>query len=285
MILTKELETTISHLNINYYRSLGYTNIKCNQRITIPVDHLPKDSNLKILVRCEICKCEKESIYQKYNKNISKYSLYTCVKCSSIKNKKTYFEKYGMENYVNTELQKKIRKDKYDKITQEIEIRGYINCIKCKIDTELSEFLVKNGRYKHVCRKCRNTNAYNSRNNKPHIKAWRNVLKGYLFRKQLKKEDRTLNLLKYTPDELRYHISNLFINDMSWENYGKKWHIDHIIHLSFFKDDTPCNVVNCLENLRPYNKEMNISRHNNLDDDCIKLISKYKTYIKEEYIK
>ena len=56
MILTKELETTISHLNINYYRSLGYTNIKCNQRITIPVDHLPKDSNLKILVRCEICK-------------------------------------------------------------------------------------------------------------------------------------------------------------------------------------------------------------------------------------
>ena len=90
--------------------------------------------------------------------------------------------------------------------------------------------------------------------------------------------------MKYSPEELKIHISSQFDDTMDWGNHGKVWHIDHIIHVTLFKDDAPIHVVNSLDNLRPLNARSNISRHNNLDYDCLMLIEKYKTYIKEEYI-
>jgi hypothetical protein len=59
--------------------------------------------------------------------------------------------------------------------------------------------------------------------------------------------------------------------------------VDHIVHLTLFRDDTPCYIVNELSNLRPLNSKLNISRHNNLDDDCLKMMVKYQDYIKDEY--
>ena len=284
MILSKEVITGISHLNVEYYKSLGY-DAKCNNKLLVSVEHLSKESNMKVLVKCDVCGSEKWLHYQKYTKNISKYNLYTCsVNCAQFKIKKTNLDKYGYEDYVNTEELKKTVKIKYDKITEEIEKKGHIYCIKCNNERNLSEYLVKNGRYKHICRECRNISFYENRNKSPHIKVWRGVLRGYLLRKNLKKNDKTFIMLGYSPDELRCHINKLFDSSMNWENYGE-WHIDHIIHVSFFKDDTPINIANSLENLRPLKADMNISRHNNIDDDCNNLMCKYKTYIKEEYIK
>lgn len=283
MILSKEIITGISHLNIEYYKSLGY-DAKCNNKLKVLVEHLPKESNLKVLVKCDVCGYEKWINYQKYTRNISKYNLYTCNSvCSRIKVMKTNKEKYGDENYVNTEELKKTVKIKYDKITEDIEKRGYICCIKCNVEKNLSDYLVKGGRYKHICRLCRNDKFYINRNKKPHVKAWRSILRGYLLRKNVKKTDKTLLLLGYSPEELRLHISKLFDKTMNWDNYGE-WHIDHIIHVSFFKDDTPVFIANSLDNLRPLKSIDNMIRHNNVDNDCINLINKYKTYIKEKYI-
>ena len=102
-------------------------------------------------------------------------------------------------------------------------------------------------------------------------------------RKTLFKIDKTYNLLKYTPDELKSNLESKFYDDLSWENYGKKWQIDHIVHVSLFKDDTPFHIANSLDNLRPLEKITNISRGNKIDDDCIKLMNRYKNFIKEEY--
>lgn len=284
MIITKELLTSISHLNILYYKSIGFTNAKCNTKITVTVDQLPKESNLKIEVQCDICKNIKYISYQKYNKNILKYNIYSCsTTCSQSKIKKTNLEKYGDENYVNIHKLKETVKFKYDIITNEIINIGYIKCIKCFTHQKLCHFLIKNGRYKHICRSCRNIKHYENLNKNPHIKAWRSVLKGYIERTNMKKSDRTFNLLKYSPKELKEHISSLFNDSMTWDNYGE-WHIDHIVHVSLFKSDTPCYIVNELSNLRPLSSSLNISRHNNLDNDCLLLLDKYKTYIKEEYI-
>lgn len=284
MILDEFIETTISHLNVKYYKSLGYKDIKCNQKIKIPVVHLPIESNLKIKVKCDVCENEKILAYQKYNKNIRKYNIYTCnSSCAQFKNRLTLKETYGQENFNRSEENKLKTKEKYDRITKEIEEIGYINCLKCKIDKVLSEYLVKNGRYKHICRLCRNEKSYINRNKSPHIKAWRSVLRGFLSRTKIKKKDSTIKLLKYTPDDLRCHIEKLFTQDMSWDNYGN-WHIDHIVHLTLFKEDAPCHIVNELSNLRPLNSKINISRHNKIDDDCLSLMVRYKTYIKDEYI-
>lgn len=285
MIISTEITTTISHLNIEHYKSIGFINIKCNQKIKVLVVHLPKDSNLKIEVKCDICENHKIISYQKYNKNISRCGFYTCDNsCAQIKNKMTLKERYNDENYNNADMQKETVRIKYDKITNDIIRCGYINCIKCKLNKNLDEFLFNHFRYKHICRECRNYAFYTNRNKNPHILAWRNILRGYLLRNEIKKNDSTFNLLKYTPDDLRKHISDLFTLDMDWSNYGTKWQIDHIVHVSFFRSDAPVHIVNGLLNLRPLDKFLNMSRHNKLDNDCLSLISNYQTYVLDEYI-
>lgn len=78
-----------------------------------------------------------------------------------------------------------------------------------------------------------------------------------------------------------------FIFKLLFRQYSLIFYVNFLIPecKSYQSYYTPCEIVNSLENLRPYNKRMNISRHNNMDNDCIELLSKYKTYIKEEYIK
>jgi len=61
-------------------------------------------------------------------------------------------------------------------------------------------------------------------------------------------------ILGYTPKELIDCLESQFVDGMCWENYGK-WHVDHIIPVSFFVFDSPCDVEfkMCwrLENLQP----------------------------------
>ena len=109
-------------------------------------------------------------------------------------------------------------------------------------------------------------------------------MRWYLLRKNLPKTDRTLNLLKYSPEELKLHIESRFDDTMTWGNYGKIWQIDHIIPVSLFRDDAPIDVVNSLENLRPLDKIVNITRKNKLDSLGITIIHKFKTYLKENSI-
>jgi hypothetical protein len=49
------------------------------------------------------------------------------------------------------------------------------------------------------------------------------------------KKTHTLDILGCSPFEFRLYIENKFIEDMSWDNYGRgkhKWNLDHIIPLS-----------------------------------------------------
>jgi hypothetical protein len=91
------------------------------------------------------------------------------------------------------------------------------------------------------------------------VLAWRAILNNTLKRFNTKKEDKTINLLGYSASELKKHIESLFLEGMSWENYGD-WHIDHIKMVSTFDKETPMNIVNSLDNLRPLWAEDNCSR-------------------------
>lgn len=74
-------------------------------------------------------------------------------------------------------------------------------------------------------------------------------------------------LVGYTRKELKIHIEKLFKNGMTWENRGK-WHIDHIVPVSFFKynstDDVEFKYCWSLNNLQPLWAEDNISKGDNL---------------------
>jgi len=94
---------------------------------------------------------------------------------------------------------------------------------------------------------------------KPYLLAWRSVLTNTLKRLKRKKEEETIKLLGYSALQLKEHIENLFLEGMSWDNYGE-WHIDHKKMVSSFDPETPIHIVNSLDNLRPLWAEDNCSR-------------------------
>lgn len=65
------------------------------------------------------------------------------------------------------------------------------------------------------------------------------------------KESRTEKMLGYSQAELREHIENQFVDDMSWEN-RQSFHIDHIIPIKFFmdRDISDPSIINALGNLQ-----------------------------------
>ena len=56
-----------------------------------------------------------------------------------------------------------------------------------------------------------------------------------------RKNNKTFVMLGYTPEQLKKHLEKQFTKGMTWDNYGK-WHIDHIIPVSFFEYVSPDDV-------------------------------------------
>lgn len=110
MLLTKTIQIrTRKNANIKYYLFLGYSKIE--EYIDVDIKDIPKNSNIKVLVKCDICGKEKNIVYQKYNKNIEKYNFYSCSqKCAKEKKISTNLNKYGVEfASQNKDIKEKIK--------------------------------------------------------------------------------------------------------------------------------------------------------------------------------
>jgi hypothetical protein len=79
---------------------------------------------------------------------------------------------------------------------------------------------------------------------------YRNSLKTVLKRLNIDKDDKTIELLGYSPTDFKLHLESLFEEGMSWSNHGE-WHIDHIKPISIFEKGTPVSIINSLDNLQP----------------------------------
>ena len=97
------------------------------------------------------------------------------------------------------------------------------------------------------------------RTNSPHMIAWRSVLRNSLKRFGSLKEGKTIDLLGYSATQLKEHIEKRFIDDMTWDNYGK-WEIDHIKEVCTFDKESPMSVVNSLDNLQPLWRKDNLNK-------------------------
>ena len=82
--------------NIKHYKNLGY-DVKANDVICVPVEHLPLGARSEVKLTCDICGKEYSKPYKRYVKQHT-YDLDTCSACKSIKSKQTCIEKYGVEN-------------------------------------------------------------------------------------------------------------------------------------------------------------------------------------------
>jgi hypothetical protein len=80
----------------------------------------------------------------------------------------------------------------------------------------------------------------------------RGALMASINGKIIKKIDSNRNLLGISFSELKTYLENLFLEGMSWDNYGE-WQIDHIIPCSFFDLTIEENQRICFnyKNLQP----------------------------------
>jgi hypothetical protein len=110
MIISKYVDIIVNNKSVKYYKLLGY-NIKGGDKINIPIEHLQKNSAVKVNVECSNCHSIQNITYQKYNFNIDRGGKYYCKHCNNITLKKTFNKKYNVNNPLQLEVIKnKIRK-------------------------------------------------------------------------------------------------------------------------------------------------------------------------------
>lgn len=81
----------------------------------------------------------------------------------------------------------------------------------------------------------------------------------------------TFKLLGYSLNQLMRHLEKRFQPDMTWENYGEGWHVDHIIPLAAHNyetvDDIDFNKAWSLKNLQPLWGPDNNSKSDKLEKE------------------
>lgn len=107
----------------------------------------------------------------------------------------------------------------------------------------------------------------------------------YLLKKlkkyNLKKTNSTLTYLGCDMEFFRRHISSFFTEEMSWDNYGKVWEIDHTIPCASWDHTDDFQLFCCwnYRNLRPMIKEENRSKGDNFSGDKkMKYINRMKKH-------
>lgn len=79
----------------------------------------------------------------------------------------------------------------------------------------------------------------------------------YLFGHRYTKNSNTYKMICKTQEEFRDYLTSLFNENMSWENYGSYWEIDHIVPLKTGTTESEIWDLCHYSNLRPLEKERN----------------------------
>jgi hypothetical protein len=88
----------------------------------------------------------------------------------------------------------------------------------------------------------------------------RKILRGSLKRGLFDGEKSILEYLDCSLEEIKAHIESMFSPEMTWDNHGKIWDIDHIEPLCSFDltDDFQIKRATRKDNLRPLIKQLNL---------------------------
>lgn len=96
------------------------------------------------------------------------------------------------------------------------------------------------------------------------------------------KVDSTIELLGCSYSQLKKWIEFQMADGFTWENYGKLWHIDHMIPVSAFEIENIEKQKQCFNwsNLRPLLASTNLHKHNRINlPECIDHIELTHNYI------
>lgn len=237
---------------------------KCN--VEKPLSEYYLQSPQYYQAKCKICFKEtnkewvnknKEKVKQYYKDN--KIELIEKSK-NKYKNNKEYFQNYYQEYYSDPE--NKIIRSKKMKIWRE-ENPNYQKEYYYKNKETLLPYYRKWNKEYYL--------------KNPHLRRWRNLLNNSLKQLNTSKQDNTIELLKYSPIELKEHLES---QGMDWD----KHQIDHKIPVTWFKSNTPPHIVNDLRNLHPSSPEENKSKSNIFGNSVpLSYIYDIEQYIKNKY--
>lgn len=208
---------------------------------------------------------EKYTVYvqrKKYKGKIYEYKRIICTECKINKRKEHYIE--------NKQYELKRNKNWRDKNPEKLTLIARISSLKHR--KKIQNLKITDSEAYAIIREKRNKLTSNWKKNNPEKK---NKLQR-LYRKRRKARDpsfkllqncrthiykvlkgnikskKTKELLGCTVEELKRYLSNKFVDNMSFENYGK-WHIDHIIPCASFDFSKPEEQAKCFHytNLQP----------------------------------
>jgi flagellar biosynthesis chaperone FliJ len=206
---------------------------------------------------CNKCGVQKEN--EEYHKGRNSCKL--CVKeydrVKYLKNIDTYLKKSKETYYKNPEYQKKWVDSNRDKVN--LTSKKWRNNNKEKHTQS-----VLNSRNKNIIRY--NEYMVSRRNNDSLFKLScniRNRIGKFLSVNNINKKNKTFELVGVTPIELKEYLEKLFTVGMCWDNYGE-WHIDHIIPLSFAKNEEEIYKLCHYTNLQPLWAEENLKKSNKI---------------------
>lgn len=90
-----------------------------------------------------------------------------------------------------------------------------------------------------------------------------------LKRRKSAKNNKLEMLLGYTISDLMSHLERLFAPEMTWENYGSYWHVDHVKPDSWFdyidSEDEKFKECWALKNLQPLTAKNNYAKGNRFE--------------------
>jgi hypothetical protein len=88
------------------------------------------------------------------------------------------------------------------------------------------------------------------------------------------KNSSVLDMIGCSQDQLREHLEKQFLKWMTWENYGKRWQVDHILPCASFDHTDPNQVRQCwhFTNLRPLCSKKNASKSDTITHPQMSLL-------------
>lgn len=109
----------------------------------------------------------------------------------------------------------------------------------------------------------------------------RNILNRVLNLTSQEKTTRTVKMLGYNSELLKNYLEKLFKPEMSWDNYGTYWEIDHIISIDWFIKNNITNpkIINNLINLQPLTCKENRSKGNVMDKKLLPMYDIYRIFV------
>jgi hypothetical protein len=235
----------------------------------------------KVCLSCQntltLDKFQKRTDTQKYRNQ--------CKECRT-----QYVKQYKTERKNETRTKKQV-----------VVIDNHKKCVQCGSMKPLESFPRRKTEHgsRHECTECKQVNMnvyYQEKYNEVRRqqmkddvnKRLKRAQRNYIYKcltKNLQKTKKSADYLHCSVDMLKEWLEYQFVEDMSWENYGKIWTIDHVLPLSQFEltDENQRYIAFDWKNLQP--SKVNFEKSDKvLFSEYIKVTMKAHRFIQENKI-